>query len=783
MRCPALGLPVVLLVGGLWLGVGEARAEEAPAVGANMPGIGAGPVDDWQPNVKPRLEVTRSTGAIDIDGEVSDAGWQGVARARNFAEFRPSNKTRPAMDTEVLVTYDENNLYLAFLCEDDPATIRGGLRDRDDIWRDDYVGILFDTFGDNSAYEVFLNPLGVQGDLRLLSSGNEDMGLDLVMKSKGKITPSGYQVELAIPFSSLRFPEAPVQTWRTTFWRNRPRGDRQNYSWAAIDQGEPCFSCAWGEMTGITNVRRGTSLALLPALVSSQGSHRADPGDPTSRFINDDARAELSLNARYALGSDLAASAAINPDFSQIESDASQIDVNSTFALFYDERRPFFSEASDLYSTPITAVYTRQINDPSAAGRITGRIGKANVAYIGARDEHSPVLVPLEEGSLLAGTGLKSTTNIARGKVALGQENSLGGLVTDRRFDGGGANTVGGLDGKLRFLKNYRLEGQALISHTRERNDATLSAELGADGLTFSDGRHTAAMDGESFNGTALSGFVYRDGEHINFNTGFEQYAPTFRADEGFVTGNDLRKYSGWGGWTARPNGRLVKQIQTNVNWARIWNWDGVGKDRWVNPELYLGLAQQTSFDLNWLTSHERFHGHEFPGIWRVYASLSSDFSKRVQFGSSMNFGRYIARNLSTPVLGRGYQYTLRVTLKPVERMVIEPRLQYATLDQPRADATGHRQNIFSGYILRTRLQYQFTRELFLRAIVQYDDFGQYLQIDPLLSYKLNPYTVAFLGSSHGYQDFAPSEAPPGRDGLNETARQFFLKFQYLFQI
>jgi hypothetical protein len=150
MRFGVLGLPVLLVIGGLCLGAGVAWAGEAPALVENMPGIGAGPVEEWQPNVKPSLTVTRATGAIDIDGDVTDAGWQGAAKAGNFAEFRPSNKTRPAMDTEVLVTYDENNLYMAFLCQDDPATIRGGLRDRDDIWRDDYVGIL-DTFGDNSA--------------------------------------------------------------------------------------------------------------------------------------------------------------------------------------------------------------------------------------------------------------------------------------------------------------------------------------------------------------------------------------------------------------------------------------------------------------------------------------------------------------------------------------------------------------------------------------------------------------------------------------------------------
>lgn len=751
-----------------------------PVVG---PTAGQAGLDAFQPNIKPRLEVKRLQGAIEVDGNLEDEGWRAASRAGNFTEFRPKNRERPEKETEVFVTYDESNLFVAFRCEDDPASIRASLRDRDQIWQDDYVGILLDTFRDNTAYEIFLNPLGIQGDLKLMSGGNEDMGLDLVFRSRGKITETGYQVELAIPFSSLRFPEAPVQNWGATFWRNRPRDNRENYSWASVDRGEPCFPCAFGELTGIENVRRSTSLSLLPGLTSSQASYRADPGDPASPFRADDAAVDLSLNARYALGSDLSASAALNPDFSQIESDAGQIDVNTTFALFNEERRPFFGEASEMYQSPLTAIYTRQINDPSVAGRLTGRVGRVALAYIGAQDEHSPVMVPLEEQTLLAGTSLKSVSNIVRARRALGRESSIGALLTDRRLEGQGSNTVGGLDGRFRVRKNYRIEGQMLLSHTRERRDARLTEQLGADGVSFDGGARTAAMDGESFDGGALSAQFTRDGGVWNANLWYEAYSPAFRSDNGFVTGNSTRAAGAFNSLHYRPNRKVLRELELSGNMARTWNWTGLEKEAFFRPQLEFGLPHQS-----WVWVARRFFGRErykevaFTGIERINVGISSDWNRWLSFNSDIVAGDFVARGTEVPVLGRGKTLSARVTLKPLSQLLLEPRLTFADLYYPDKDAQGNRREIYSGYILRARLQYQFTRELFLRTIVEYNDFGRSLQVDPLLSYKLNPYTVAFLGSSHALQDY-DADSSPGHAGLAQVARTFFLKFQYLFQI
>ncbi|MFH2055087.1 MAG: DUF5916 domain-containing protein, partial [bacterium] len=320
---------------------------------------------DFEPQWKPTLSVAPRSGEIVIDGDLTDPGWQNAAKADGFAETHPGDQVEPPYPTEVLMTYDESDLYMAFVCHDDPATIRATVSDRDAIFSNDYVGVIFDTFGDFAwAYEIFFNPFGLQGDLRMHADGNEDVSFDLVLFSEGRITNEGYQVEVRIPFRSLRFPNKPEQVWRATFWRNRPRAARERSSWAAIDRDDGCWMCQWGTITGISGITPGRNLEILPSLIGYQTGSRLDYSNPQSEFSNEDFDGEAALNLKYGLGADITAEVAINPDFSQVESDAEEIDVNNTFTLFYPEKRPFFQRGNDLFATWIDVIYTRSINDP-----------------------------------------------------------------------------------------------------------------------------------------------------------------------------------------------------------------------------------------------------------------------------------------------------------------------------------------------------------------------------------------------------------------------------------
>ncbi|MCK5076395.1 MAG: carbohydrate binding family 9 domain-containing protein, partial [Calditrichia bacterium] len=357
--------------------------------------------DSFIPQINPGLSITKTFANITVDGVLDDEGWKNAASVTGFAETHPGDQTKPVVKTEVKITYDANNLYVAFICEDNPDEIRASLRDRDEIWSDDYVGILLDTYGDASwALYIFSNPLGIQGDTHFSSTIGEDDSFDMIYQSEGKITAEGYQVEMAIPFSSLRFPDNPEQEWRVNFWRTHPRDSRRTYSWAALSRDEPCFLCQYGTLSGIKNVQPGKSLELLPSVIANQTGALKDYDNPNSGFKNENIDGEASLSLKWAVTPSLTVEGAYNPDFSQVESDVDQIDINNTFALYYPEKRPFFQEGSDLFKTWHRIVYTRAINDPIVASKIIGRWNRNTLAYLGAVDENSLLVIPLEEKSM-----------------------------------------------------------------------------------------------------------------------------------------------------------------------------------------------------------------------------------------------------------------------------------------------------------------------------------------------------------------------------------------------
>ena len=734
----------------------------------------------FQAQVQPSLEVRPAPGPITIDGELDDRGWQGAARATGFSETFPAERAEPPVDSEVWITYDQEHLYLAFIARDAPGTIRSSIVDRDRMWQDDYFGILLDTYGDAAwAYFLFANPLGVQGDSRFSTASGEDDGFDIVYRSEGRITDEGYQVEMQVPFKSLRFPDRPVQTWRVTFWRTRPRESRATYSWAAMSRDEPCFLCQFGTLTGFEGVEAGGGLELFPTVVASQAAGLHDPTDPGSGLDNESVDAEAGLGLRYAFSNGLTAEAAFNPDFSQVESDVGQIDVNETFALFFPERRPFFQEGSDLFDTFIDAVYTRQINDPDAAVKLIGRLGRTSLAYLGARDEHTPLLLPFEERSFVGQAG-HSVSNILRYRQTYGGDESyLGALLTDRRFeDGRGAGTLAGFDGVQRFLGNYRLEYQLVGSRTVEPDDPSLTE--GVNGLTFDRGAHTAAFDGETFSGWGQYTSLERSARHWNFDIDYWASSPTFRADNGFETRNDFRQLIGFTELNLYPEIDWLDRFTADVRAARIWNFDGVRKDDFIQPTLEFTLKRQTFMEFGHLWGRERFADIDFGGIRRWFLFLESNFSEPVKAGFFVEQGRRISRNSDPPQLGTGTDVEVFGTIRPFQRLTIEPSLVYANLRTVEGD-----DEIFDGYILRTRTTFNFSRELFLRLVLQYDDFDDRFDVEPLLTYKINPFTQFYIGSSQVFRSFEEPLDDRGdrRDDFVQTGRQFFAKLQYLFRL
>ncbi len=727
--------------------------------------------EEYTPVYHPTLVISRTAGEIEIDGELQDPGWRGAAVADNFAEHSPGDQTKPEVNTIVWITYDDDNLYVAWMCYDDPGEVRASFCERDQIFSDDYVILCLDTYGEATlAYELAANPYGIPGDLLFSSARGEDITYDMIFETAARITEFGWVVEMAIPYTRLRFPGTEQQTWRVDFWRNRPRESRYQYSWAAYDRGEDCWPCQWGTVTGISDIRPGTGLDLLPAVIAHQSGSLDDEG----QFSNDPATSDVSLGVAYDFSSELTAEATINPDFSQVESDAARIDVNTTFALNYPERRPFFQEGSDLFNTYFNAVYTRSIYDPLVAGKVTWRKGSNSAAFLSAKDDNSVIILPFEESSRYVAGGV-SFSNILRARHDLGEQSHLGLVATDRRFKGGGAGSLAGIDGKIRFSASNALRFQVMATRTNEVYKPALT-DSAFNEKRFADGAYNAALDGETFWGHGVYASLNRSAANYWMGGDYRERSPTFRADNGFEPSNNNRMGSAWlGGILRFENSRVLENINGQVDAARKWNFEGIKKDEWINSSFEVRFrAAQTGIHSRFMRSNELFSGVQFVNIWDAHTCFNTQPSAALRFGGYLNYGHRIARG--QVVLGKEITRGLWADIRPIDRLLVSLSYDNAFSDDLE---TGTR--LFSQSILRTRMALQVSRALSGRLVLQYNDRFDCWDIDPLVTYRINSLSVFYIGSTQEYQHLNLADGP--REGWCLASRQYFLKFQYLLRL
>lgn len=733
-----------------------------------MSGTPAQATKSFEPVFKPTLEITKTASTISIDGQVEDAEWRHAVQATNFVERFPGENTPPDVRTDAFITYDEDHLYVAFKCYDDPGSIRATMCQRDQFHGDDAVMLLVDTYGDASwAYEFHVNPYGVQKDMLWTSVVGEDQGFDLIWDAAARITDFGYQVEIAVPFASMRFPDREQQAWKVDFWRQHPRESIKQYSWAANDRNEQCFPCQWGTVTGIQGVKSGKGFELLPSLVANQSGNIVD----ADNFDNGDITGELALGAKYSVSSDITVEGAYNPDFSQIEADADQIDVNTTISLFYPERRPFFQEGADIFRTLFNSFYTRTVNDPQYAAKLTGRMERTRIGFLSALDENTPYMIPLEEASLLINTG-KSYINVLRASQTFGDASQVGAILTDRRLEGGGSGTIAALDADIRLSSTYSIDGQWLAAHTAEPEDSSETA--GLEGLDFDHGKHTVAFDGESYWGHAFITRLRRRARNWNSMVNYSEVSPSYRTESGYDPLMDYRDISLWNGYNIYPSSGLFERITPQVYMARRWAFDGALRFENLNASVDGRLrTAQTYFNLTYHTGAESYAGQTYENLWNVQANTYSRFMDQLGVGFYGRYGKGIARRAR--VVGDETAFSINLDLKPIDRLTIEPNLDFQRSVHPESGV-----ELYSGFITRTRFQLQANRQMSVRLVVQYNDFRKSWDVDPLLTYRLSSFSVFYIGSTYDYHDYPVG--PNEQTNWKMTSRQFFMKLQYLFQ-
>ncbi|MBI5403170.1 MAG: carbohydrate binding family 9 domain-containing protein [Ignavibacteriae bacterium] len=718
---------------------------------------------------------------IKIDGVLDEAPWLKSPRFGNFCEIEPHEKTKPSENTEVVMFYDEDNLYIGIICYDSDMTkVRKTLTDRDRIFSDDWAGIILDSYSESKqAYELFVNPLGIQGDLMWTAPGNEDTNFDAIWYSDAKLYKDRWTIEIAIPFKSIRFPNKKIQDWRLHILRTRPRENREQYSWVPVSRDDATLFTRYASLKGIENVKAGNNLEILPYTLGSQAGRISDFENSDSKFENEDIKGQVGVNVKYGITSNLTSDFTVNPDFSQIESDAGQIDVNNPYALYYNEKRPFFIEGSSIFNTPFNIVYTRAINNPLAAFKMTGKIGKYDIGYISAYDRNSPFVIPHEEGSDFLLTDRKSLSNILRLKRSINSDDSyIGFLLTDRQvnkqgdkfLDVDGYNRVFGIDGNYRFLENYSVTFQIVKYITKEINYTEYDNTS-----TFSGGKHTMALDGEEFSGFGNYIALNRSARHWNFTVDYYDASANARRDNGFMNANDFRKLETSQNYVFYPETKLFNRISPGFYAMVRHNTEGKLREEFFAPSVNLNFAKQIYLYLQFFAvNNEQFNGVYHQGARRFSLNLNVNTYNNLTWGAWLSMGKYIVRS-SDPYIGWGYNLELWQTIKPIDRLTIENDWNYFEI----AKNFGG-EKLFVGYIVRNKSSLQIDKNFALRLITQYDSFSGNFNFNPLFSFKLNPFSIFYVGSTFNYDDITNSNGVPR---YTLSGRQYFLKFQYLWRM
>jgi hypothetical protein len=710
--------------------------------------------------------INRVEKPIAVDGVIDAAEWNGVAPIEIPFETFPKDNVAAAIKTEAFVGYDHNNLYVAFRAFDpDPKAIRAHLTDRDSAYSDDFLGIAVDTFNDERrAFEFFVNPLGVQMDLTNNDlSGNEDDSWDAIWSSSGKIHGDRYEVEMAIPFSQLRFKEAAgEQTWGIDMLRIYPRDSRYRFGLHPQDRNRSCYVCQFSKLTGFEGIAPGKNIEITPTLTTHRTDSRASIGTPIE---NGKFEAEPGVTARWGMTPNLTLLGTINPDFSQVEADSAQLDINTTFALFFNEKRPFFLEGADFFESPMNVVYTRTIASPDWGAKLTGKEGRNGGGLFIAQDAVTNILIPGSQGSGLTQIDDKSFAGVARYRYDVGKNNNISALVTARDA-GDYSNLVAGIDGLFKLTPRDTITAQAMTSRTKY--PLAIQRDFDQPGGTLSDETFYLRYAHSTRN-------WYWNARHENVGT-------DFRADSGFMPRVDYH-FSAAGverTWWAANDGK--KRWYTRKFWGGDWDRmveQSTGQELEQEFETWFGfggpMQSYVSFDVgarDRFFNDRSFKDEQFINIYAEFTPLKQLFAAlEINAGDQIDFAN----------------------TRPATRMRIAPEVRYRAsrnLDlnlryvDERLNVAGGR--LFDARQTELRAVYQFNLRTFVRAVVQYTDIernpslytfpidqrSQDLFPQFLFSYKLNPQTVLFVG-------YSSSRFGNETLDLTETDRTLFVKIGY----
>jgi len=722
---------------------------------------------------RPSVAAVRATGPIRVDGRLDEPDWERALPLRDFRLIFVREGEVPSDSTELRVLFDDRHIYFGLRCQaHGPGGVRASLAPRDQVLNDDFVALHLDTYRDfHRAYMFGVNPYGVQID-GILDGGDVSLDWDGVWDAETRRDSSGWTAEIAIPLRTLRFPRGGTGAWGLWVRRAITRHDEicSWPLWRQAEQGDIMLQAA--DLTGLEGLEGGGRLEVEPYLAGLTSAARSWTGTngavgPWSTTNDTQAGADL----KYSITSTLVANATINPDYSQIEADALQIDVNRRYPLFFPEKRPFFLEGAETFSTPFNLLYTRRIANPDFGVKLVGKTGPWRLGVIGARDAGGGGT----DGIGARGTGEPSRAGwfgVARATYDLGENSSVGvlldGHATDHHepdvlldvllpgaLEAGSYNVVMAADAKLRLAHALFFTGQVGRASTRVDSTRAYASYYRPQHARLSDGAYDAELR-------------WADGKR-DITVQEKYLGPDFRDESGFL--DQVGRHTTYlnASVITRPENAWLRSLEPILRAFTYHDAAGALEEWYVSPMVDWKLQKQTHFHTMYERVHERWLGRFYDqnhyilnldnSLWRPLA---------VEFDADLGEGIYYGPSDPESFLGWTERYDWIATARPSPRLTSE-----ITVTRSRFSREPWRGTVYDIWLAGAKTTWQFTRQLYARVYPQYDSDARHLEADGLLGYVVHPGTVLYAGTNLGVEEQA------GRRRV--TGRTFFLKASYLF--
>jgi hypothetical protein len=681
------------------------------------------------------LHAVQAATAPTLDGVLDDAVWaREPMTLEGWTSYNPLRGEPARQRTSVWIAYDDKALYFAFRCfDDEPSKIRTTITRRDNAWNDDWIGVSLDsTRAGQVAYHMFVNPSGIQIDA-LNTGTNEDSAADWVWQSAARVDGQGYVAEMRVPLQSIRFRGGADVRMGVLFFRHNSRMG-VSWSWPAIAPGQWVFethaSLAFAEL------HQPRVLEVIPSVTASANQTR----DVAQSWPSVTSKGELGASVKYGVTSTMALDATINPDFSQVESDAFQVEVNQRFPVFFDEKRPFFMEGLGLFNVAgttgdgnmRTAVHTRRIVDPIAGVKLTGTAGRQTFALLSALDQ-SP-----------AGNTDKLFT-IGRVLRNYGNGQYIGALVTDTEL-GREHNRVAAADVSLRHGAHFNWSASLLRSDTRTSEGESIQGNGGQAKYEFSTRR--ALVMGQ-----------------------VEHYDRGFRMDTAFINRVGISR-----GWQYEEVNFYPVAQYGWIKRVAPFIWNMLGEDRiqgggeaMLISGVRFNFVRQGNLRLDIARGHETFAGQRFE-TRRAHADGRGQITRWLNVGGTLERGEAVFYDPTDPFGGTQFIRDVNVEWQPNARLAHNLSYNFVKFER----STGEK--VFTVHIVNLRNTYQFTPRFFIRGIAQFDSAKHRVLGDFLASYELMPGTVAHAGYGSIVESINSSR-------YTATARALFFKVSYLARL